>query len=158
MKRIIYPGTFDPITLGHSDLIERATKLFDHVTVAIAKSPKKQPLFTLEQRVDLAEKALAHLDNITIVGFEELLITFAQKQNTYNILRGLRAMSDFEFEFQLANMNRKICPQMETVFLTPSEDRTFISSTLVREIASLNGTIEEFVHPVVATALREKFN
>lgn len=158
MKRIIYPGTFDPITLGHSDLIERATKLFDHVTVTIAKSPKKQPLFTLEQRVDLAEKALAHLDNITIVGFEELLITFAQKQNTYNILRGLRAMSDFEFEFQLANMNRKICPQMETVFLTPSEDRTFISSTLVREIASLNGPIEEFVHPVVATALREKFN
>ncbi|HBF08642.1 MAG: pantetheine-phosphate adenylyltransferase [Pseudomonadota bacterium] len=158
MKRIIYPGTFDPITLGHSDLIERATKLFDHVTVAIAKSPKKQPLFTLEQRVDLAEKALAHLDNITIIGFEELLITFAQKQNTYNILRGLRAMSDFEFEFQLANMNRKICPQMETVFLTPSEDRTFISSTLVREIASLNGPIEEFVHPVVATALREKFN
>lgn len=158
MKRIIYPGTFDPITLGHSDLIERATKLFDHVTVAIAKSPKKQPLFTLEQRVDLAEKALAHLNNITIIGFEELLITFAQKQNTYNILRGLRAMSDFEFEFQLANMNRKICPQMETVFLTPSEDRTFISSTLVREIASLNGPIEEFVHPVVATALREKFN
>ena len=158
MKRIIYPGTFDPITLGHSDLIERATKLFDHVTVTIAKSPKKQPLFTLEQRVDLAEKALAHLNNITIIGFEELLITFAQKQNTYNILRGLRAMSDFEFEFQLANMNRKICPQMETVFLTPSEDRTFISSTLVREIASLNGPIEEFVHPVVATALREKFN
>ena len=157
MKRIIYPGTFDPITLGHSDLVERATKLFDHVIIAIAKSPNKKPLFTLEERTGLAEKALGHLENITIVGFEELLANFAKKQNTFNILRGLRAVSDFEFEFQLANMNRKICPQMETIFLTPAEQRTFLSSTLVREIASLHGPIEEFVHPAVASALRTRF-
>lgn len=158
MRKIIYPGTFDPITLGHSDLVERATKLFDHVIIAIAKSPRKKPLFSLEERVDLAEKALAHIDNISIVGFEELLANFARKQNTFNILRGLRAISDFEFEFQLANMNRKICPEMETVFLTPGEQRTFLSSTLVREIASLNGPIEEFVHPSVAQALRQRFS
>lgn len=158
MKKIIYPGTFDPITLGHSDLVERATKLFDHVIIAIAKSPRKQPLFTLEERVDLAEQALSHVENISIVGFEELLANFARKQNTFNILRGLRAISDFEFEFQLANMNRKICPEMETIFLTPGEQRTFLSSTLVREIASLDGPIDEFVHPAVAKALRQRFS
>jgi len=157
MRKIIYPGTFDPITLGHSDLVERATKLFDHVIIAIAKSPRKKPLFTLEERVALATQALSHVDNISIVGFEELLANFATRQNTFNILRGLRALSDFEFEFQLASMNRKICPKIETIFLTPFEQTTFLSSTLVREVASLNGPIEEFVHPAVSKALREKF-
>jgi len=157
MRKIIYPGTFDPITLGHSDLVERATKLFDHVIIAIAKSPRKKPLFTLEERVALATQALSHVDNISIVGFEELLANFATRQNTFNILRGLRALSDFEFEFQLASMNRKICPKIETIFLTPCEQTTFLSSTLVREVASLNGPIEEFVHPAVSKALREKF-
>ena len=121
MRKIIYPGTFDPITLGHSDLVERATKLFDHVIIAIAKSPRKKPLFTLEERVALATQALSHVDNISIVGFEELLANFATRQNTFNILRGLRALSDFEFEFQLASMNRKICPKIGTIFLTPCE-------------------------------------
>lgn len=158
MTKIIYPGTFDPITLGHSDLVERATKLFDHVIIAIAKSPNKKPLFSLEERIRLAEQALSNVQNISIVGFEELLADFAKKQNTFNILRGLRAISDFEFEFQLANMNRKICKDIETIFLTPGEQRTFLSSTMVREIASLNGPIDEFVHPAVAKALRARFS
>lgn len=154
---IIYPGTFDPITLGHSDLITRATKLFDRVIVAIAKSPKKKPLFTLDERVEMAKAALEGVERIEIMGFEELLASFAQKQKVMNILRGLRALSDFEFEFQLASMNRKICPELETVFLTPSEQTTFLSSTLVREIAALGGPIEQFVHPAVASALHTKF-
>lgn len=157
MQHIIYPGTFDPITFGHSDLVERATKLFDHVIIAIAKSPKKKPLFTLEERISLATKALEHLNNISIVGFQELLANFAQKHNTFNILRGLRTVSDFEFEFQLANMNRKIFPKIETIFLTPSEQHTFLSSTLIKEIASFNGPIEDFVHPTVVKALQAHF-
>lgn len=158
MARIIYPGTFDPITLGHADLVERAAKLFDHIIIAIAKSPNKKPLFNLETRVDLAQQALSHIENISIVGFDILLADFARQQKTFNILRGLRALSDFEFEFQLANMNRKICHEIETIFLTPAENRTFLSSTLVREIASLHGPIEEFVHPYVAKKLRDSFS
>ena len=156
-QSIIYPGTFDPITCGHIDLVQRAAKLFDRVILAIAKSPKKKPLFTLEERVSLAQTSLAGIDGVEIVGFEDLLANFAEQQQVWNILRGLRALSDFEFEFQLASMNRKINPKIETLFLTPSESTTFLSSTLVREIAALGGPIEEFVHPQVAQALRIKF-
>jgi len=157
MSLVIYPGTFDPITLGHSDLIQRATLLFDEVILAIAASPNKKPLFSLDERVALAKLATAHIPNVTVVGFAKLLAEFAQDQGVFTILRGLRAVSDFEFEFQLANMNRKICKQLETIFLTPSEQTTFISSTLVREIATLQGPIDQFVHPGIAQALRSKF-
>lgn len=157
MKKVVYPGTFDPITNGHIDLVERACRLFDHVTLAIAASPKKNPLFTLEERVALCEETLAHLDNIEIVGFNTLLADFVQQQNAQGVVRGLRAVSDFEYEFQLANMNRALRPDMESLFLTPAEHLSFISSSLVREIASLGGDVSKFVHPVVADALQKKF-
>lgn len=158
MKKVVYPGTFDPITNGHIDLVERACRLFDHVTLAIAASPKKNPLFTLEERVALCGETLAHLDNIEIVGFNTLLADFVQQQNAQGVVRGLRAVSDFEYEFQLANMNRALRPDMESLFLTPAEHLSFISSSLVREIASLGGDVSKFVHPIVAEALKEKFS
>jgi pantetheine-phosphate adenylyltransferase len=158
MKKVVYPGTFDPITNGHIDLVERACRLFDHVTLAIAASPKKNPLFTLEERVALCGETLAHLDNIEIVGFNTLLADFVQQQNAQGVVRGLRAVSDFEYEFQLANMNRALRPDMESLFLTPAEHLSFISSSLVREIASLGGDVSKFVHPVVAEALKDKFS
>ncbi|BFM13876.1 pantetheine-phosphate adenylyltransferase [Maricurvus nonylphenolicus] len=158
MKKVVYPGTFDPITNGHIDLVERACRLFDHVTLAIAASPKKNPLFTLEERVALCGETLAHLDNIEIVGFNTLLADFVQSQNAQGVVRGLRAVSDFEYEFQLANMNRALRPDMESLFLTPAEHLSFISSSLVREIASLGGDVSKFVHPVVAEALKDKFS
>ena len=154
---VIYPGTFDPITNGHVDLTERAAKLFDRVVVAIAHSEKKTPLFNLEQRVDLCQASLAHLDNVEVVGFSNLLTDFAKSQGARCVLRGLRAVADFEYEFQLANMNRAIYPEFESIFLTPSEHLSFISSSLVREIASLDGDITPFVPPQVAVALRERF-
>ncbi|MCY1266182.1 Phosphopantetheine adenylyltransferase [compost metagenome] len=157
MNRVLYPGTFDPITKGHSDLVERASRLFDHVVIAVAASPKKNPLFPLEQRVELARQVTAHLPNVSVVGFSSLLAHFVKEQNANILLRGLRAVSDFEYEFQLANMNRQLAPDVESMFLTPSEKYSFISSTLVREIAALGGDISKFVHPLVAEALTERF-
>ncbi len=154
---VIYPGTFDPITNGHVDLTERAARMFDRVVVAIAHSEKKTPLFSLEQRIELCERSLAHLDNIEVVGFSNLLIDFAKSQGSSCVLRGLRAVADFEYEFQLANMNRAMYPEFESVFLTPSEHLSYISSTLVREIAALDGDISPFVPAVVAEALAAKF-
>lgn len=157
MKRVIYPGTFDPITVGHVDLVERAGRLFDNVVLAIANSPKKQPLFTLEERVDLCSVAVSHVDNVEVCGFSNLLTEFARSKGANAVLRGLRAVSDFEYEFQLANMNRALYPEFESIFLTPSEHYSFISSSLVREIASLNGDISPFVPANVKEALAAKF-
>lgn len=151
----IYPGTFDPITNGHTDIIERASRLFNKVIVAIAENSYKSPRFSLNQRVSLAQKVLAHLQNVEICGFNSLLVQFAQERGASVILRGLRAVSDFEYEFQLASMNRRIAPQLETIFLTPAEKYAYISSTLVREIAALNGDVSQFVHPDVTEALKQ---
>ncbi|HHA18381.1 MAG TPA: pantetheine-phosphate adenylyltransferase [Methylophaga sp.] len=149
----IYPGTFDPITNGHIDLVVRASKLFDRVIVAIAINPSKEPAFTLEERVALAKQTLAGIDNVEVCGFQGLLIDVAQQKGANVILRGLRAVSDFEYEFQLAGMNRKMQPNVETMFLTPAEQYTYISSSLVREIAILGGDVSEFVAPCVKDAL-----
>ena len=157
MKIAIYPGTFDPITNGHSDLVERAAKLFDKVIVSIASSLKKGPLLSLEQRIELAEHVLGHIDNVEVTGFNILLTEFAEQQGAHIILRGLRAVSDFEYEFQLANMNRAQSPDLESVFLTPSEQYSYISSSLIREIASLGGDVSKFVHPEVARALQQRY-
>lgn len=158
MRRILYPGTFDPITKGHTDLVERASHLFDSVIIAVAANPKKSPLFTLEQRVALVTEATSHIPNVEVVGFSNLLAHFVKEQNVRALLRGLRAVSDFEYEFQLANMNRYLAPDVESLFMTPSEHLSYISSTLVREVASLGGDISRFVHPSVAAALKGKFH
>lgn len=158
MVKVIYPGTFDPITNGHTDLIERAGRLFDEVVVAIAFNPKKSPLLTLEERCDLVASATAHLPNVTVTGFSNLLADFVQEQGATVILRGLRAVSDFEYEFQLADMNRRLAPEVESVFLTPANHLSYISSTLIREIASLGGDVSEFVDPAVEKALKKKFS
>ncbi|WP_370280653.1 pantetheine-phosphate adenylyltransferase [Pontibacterium sp.] len=155
MNIAVYPGTFDPITNGHSDLVERAAKLFDKVVVAIAESPKKQPMLPLELRTSLVHDVVGHLDNVEVAGFDCLLADLVKDHNANIILRGLRAVSDFEYEFQLANMNRQLAPQAESIFLTPAEHLSFISSTLIREIASLGGDVNKFVHPSVALALTE---
>ena len=156
-SRAMYPGTFDPFTNGHNDLVRRACRIFDHVVVSIAANPGKTPLFTLEQRVDLARRVLADVPNVEVMGYTGLTVDFARQQGLNVIMRGLRAVSDFEFEFQLATMSRHLNGEVETVFLTPTEQFNFISSTLIREIASLGGNISEFVHPAVADALRERF-
>ncbi|MFZ5757088.1 MAG: pantetheine-phosphate adenylyltransferase [Pseudomonadota bacterium] len=155
-NRVVYPGTFDPITNGHRDLVERAARMFDHVIVAVADSQKKNPLFTLDERVALAREALGHLTNIEVIGFNKLLAYFVRDQKANVLLRGLRAVSDFEYEFQLANMNRALAPEIETVFLTPAEHLSFISSSLVREIALLGGDVHQFVPGNVVEALRRK--
>ena len=157
-ESVIYPGTFDPITNGHVDLVERAARLFDRVVVAIAHSEKKTPLFSLDERVQLCESSLSHLDNVDVAGFSNLLTDFAKSQGSRCVLRGLRAVADFEYEFQLANMNRAMYPEFESLFLTPSEHLSYISSSLVREIAALDGDISPFVPPQVASALKEKFS
>lgn len=154
---VIYPGTFDPLTNGHVDLTERAARLFDRVVVAIAHSEKKTPLFPLEQRVELCRASLSHLDNVEVTGFSTLLIDFARSQGASCVLRGLRAVADFEYEFQLANMNRAMYPAFESIFLTPSEHLSYISSSLVREIAALNGDISPFVPEPVNRAIRERY-
>ncbi|WP_419209061.1 pantetheine-phosphate adenylyltransferase [Photobacterium leiognathi subsp. mandapamensis] len=155
--RVIYPGTFDPITNGHLDLIERAAAMFDHVIVGVAFNPSKKPLFDLNERVELAGKITKHLDNVEIVGFSGLLVDFAKEHNTNILVRGLRAVSDFEYEFQLANMNRRLMPELETVFLTPAEENSFISSTIVKEVALHKGDVSQFVDPLITEALLEKF-
>lgn len=153
---VIYPGTFDPITNGHVDLVERASRLFDNVIVAIASSKRKQPMFTLEERIRLAEDSLKHLDNIEVCGFDRLLVDFAAEKGAQAVMRGLRAVSDFEYEFQLANMNRAIS-KMESIFLTPAERFSYISSSLVKEIASLGGDVSQFVPDAVMPELRLRF-
>ncbi|MFL0808270.1 MAG: pantetheine-phosphate adenylyltransferase [Oceanobacter sp.] len=156
MNRVVYPGTFDPITNGHMDLVERASRMFDHIIVAVADNPKKKPLLDLEERVGLAREVLGHLDNVEVTGFNSLLANFVHEHNVNIILRGLRAVSDFEYEFQLANMNRVLAPTVESLFLTPAEKYSYISSTLVREISALHGDVSNFVHPVVADALHAR--
>ncbi len=154
----LYPGTFDPITHGHTDLVSRAALVFDEVIVAIAESPHKTPFFSLEKRIELAESQLGHLDNIEIVGFSNLLVDFVQEKGAKVIVRGLRAVSDFEYEFQLASMNRNLCEEVETMFLTPDEKYGFISSTLVREVARLGGDVSQFVGREIAQALKDQFD
>jgi pantetheine-phosphate adenylyltransferase len=152
----LYPGTFDPITTGHSDLVRRATGVFDKVIVAIAANPAKKPLFSLNERVDMARAVLAEVPGVSVVGFDTLLIDCVRQHHARVILRGLRAVSDFEYEFQLAGMNRHLDPQVETVFMTPSEREMFVSASLVKEIASFGGDVSPFVHARVMQALRAK--
>jgi len=153
--RAIYPGTFDPVTNGHSDLIIRASRLFAEVIIGVASSPSKKPRFTLAQRVKMIEQITKDLDNVTVVGFSGLLVDFAKQHHAKVLIRGLRAVSDFEYEFQLANMNRRLSPDLESVFLTPSEGNSFISSTLVKEVALHKGDVSQFVHPIIKAALEQ---
>ena len=154
--RALYPGTFDPITNGHIDLAERASRMFDHVVEAIAASTAKAPLFSLEERLQLTQKVLSHIDNVSVSSFSGLLVNCATEHNTPVVLRGLRAVSDFEYEFQLAAMNRRLASNVETVFLTPSEQFTFLSASLVKEIASMGGDVSQFLDPAVNEALTQK--
>jgi pantetheine-phosphate adenylyltransferase len=156
MIKAVYPGTFDPLTRGHEDLVRRASTLFATIVVAIADSKAKRPFFTLEERIAMAKEVFADAKNVQVVGFSGLLTEFVRKQGARLVLRGLRAVSDFEYEFQLAGMNRHLYPEMETIFLTPSEQHMFISATLVREIATLGGDVSKFVHPSVAKRLKQK--
>ena len=158
MAIALYPGTFDPATLGHIDLIRRAAKLFDEVIVGVADNKDKSPLFTLVERVEMLEVAVEGLDNVRVIGFNNLLIDCVREQNADTILRGLRAVSDFEYEFQLAAMNRHLDPGIETTFLTPSESYAFLSSTLIKEVASLGGDVSEFVPPQVMEALKRVYS
>jgi pantetheine-phosphate adenylyltransferase len=157
MRVAVYPGTFDPITNGHTDLVHRAARLFDRVVVAVAASAGKAPICGAEERVALASEVLDGTPNVEVVQFDCLLVDFVQQIDAGIILRGLRAVSDFEYEFQLAGMNRRLAPEIETVFLTPAEQYSYISSSLVREIARLGGDVSEFVHPAVSAALASKF-
>ncbi|GKS70340.1 phosphopantetheine adenylyltransferase [Nitrosomonas sp. PY1] len=156
MNKVIYPGTFDPVTRGHEDLVRRATRLFDQVVVAVAVSSSKKPFFTLEERITMAEEVLHDCTNVKVISFSGLLMNFLQQQDARIILRGLRAASDFEYEFQMAGMNRSMYPDVETLFMMPSEQYMFVSATIVREIASFGGDADAFVHPFVAQKLREK--
>lgn len=154
MPGAMYPGTFDPITNGHYDLVRRASAIFDRVVVAIASNPGKAPLFTLDERVELAKIVLADVPRVEVTGYTGLTVEFAQKHGLRVVVRGLRAVSDFEFEFQLATMSRNLSDKVDYVFLTPNEHLNFVSSSLIREIASFDGDVGKFVHPVVATALK----
>jgi len=156
--KAIYPGTFDPITDGHLDLILRASKLFSEVIVAIATNQGKAPLFSIEERVEMAEEVTAQLSNVKIIGFSNLLVDCAKEYEADVVLRGLRAVSDFEYEFQMAGMNRRLSPELETMFLTPAEQYEFISSSMIREIAKLNGDVSSFVPKCVEERLIKKFN
>jgi len=152
----MYPGTFDPVTIGHEDLVRRGSRLFDRIIVAVAANPGKEPMFSLDERVELVEAVLADLENVEVTGYTGLTIEFAQQHDLEVIVRGLRAVSDFEYEFQLANMNRELTDDVETVYLTPTAQYNFISSSLVREVASLGGDISKFVSPVVHEALLQR--
>ena len=156
MIKAVYPGTFDPLTRGHEDLVRRASRLFDTLVLGIADSRAKRTFFTLQERIEMAREVLADVKNVSVVGFSGLLTEFVREQNARVVLRGLRAVSDFEYEFQLAGMNRVLNPEFETVFLTPGEQHMFISATLVREIATLGGDVSKFVHPIVRAKLAAK--
>ena len=156
--KILYPGTFDPITNGHVDLVTRATKLFDEVVIAVALGHHKKPMFSFEERVDMVETVFADLPQVSVVGFEGLLVDFMRERNATAVLRGLRAMSDFEYEFQLANMNRELDENFEAVFLTPAQNYSFISSTMIREVAKLGGDVAKFVPSCVTQAFAQKFD
>ena len=157
VRSVVYPGTFDPVTHGHTDLMCRAARLFDRVVVAVAEDTGKSPLFDTAQRVALIRSAVSHMQRVEVVSFSGLLVEFARRLGVPVIMRGLRAVSDFEFEFQLAGMNRRMAPDIETLFLTPAEKYAYISSSLVREIARLHGDVSAFVSPEVHAALRERF-
>ena len=156
MDKAIYPGTFDPFTRGHEDIVRRASRLFDQVVVAVAASSGKKPLFTLNERVEMSKQVLTDCPNVRVMAFSGLLMEFLQEQSARVILRGLRAVSDFEYEFQMAGMNRSMYPDVETMFMTPSEQYMFVSATIVREIALLGGDADKFVHPLIAARLRSK--
>ncbi len=156
MIKAVYPGTFDPLTRGHEDLVRRASRLFDTLVLGVAESRAKRTFFTVEERIEIAREVLADVKNLTVVGFSGLLSDFVRQQQARVVLRGLRAVSDFEYEFQLAGMNRDLYPDMETVFLTPAAQFMFISATLVREIATLGGDVTKFVHPSVRARLEAK--
>ena len=156
MLTVVYPGTFDPFTRGHEDLVRRAARLFDRVVVGVAKGEAKHPMFTLDERVAMVREVCADVRNATVVGFDTLLMRFVEAQGARAVLRGLRAVSDFEYEFQMAGMNRRLWPAVETLFLTPSEQHMFISATIVREVARFGGDIASFVHPAVAVRLRAR--
>ena len=155
-NKAVYPGTFDPMTLGHEDLVRRAARLFDKVILAIADSRAKQPFFTLDERVEMATEVLKDLQTVEVVGFSGLLMEFVQEHKARVVVRGLRAVSDFEYEFQLAGMNRRLYPDVETLFLTPGEQYMFVSATIVREISILGGDVSKFLHPHVAKRLKNK--
>ena len=155
-NKAVYPGTFDPMTLGHEDLVRRAARLFDQVVLAVADSRTKRPLFTLAERIDMARVALSDVKNVTVEGFSGLLMNFVQERGARVVMRGVRAVSDFDYEFQLAGMNRKLYPDVETVFMTPGEEHMFLSATLVREISVMGGDVSKFVSPVVADRLKIK--
>lgn len=155
-NKAVYPGTFDPMTLGHEDLVRRAARLFDHVILAVADSRTKRPLFTLAERIDMARNALADVKNVSVEGFSGLLMNFVQEHDARVVLRGVRAVSDFDYEFQLAGMNRKLYPEVETVFMTPGEEYMFLSATLVREISVMGGDVSKFVSSTVSGRLKAK--
>jgi pantetheine-phosphate adenylyltransferase len=157
MVKAVYPGTFDPITNGHSDLVRRASRMFDSIVVAVAVNAGKQPICDVNERCALARAVLSDIPNVEVVSFGNLLVEFVKQQQASVVLRGLRAVSDFEYEFQLAGMNRKLSPDVETMFMTPDEKYMFISSSLVREVAILGGDVSDFVHPLVREALHKKF-
>ena len=156
-QRAIYPGTFDPMTKGHVDLIERACKLFDEIVIAIAASEAKKPLFTLDERIQIAEKIFEGNNKVKVVGFSGLLVDLAKDNNAKILIRGLRVVADFEYEFQLANMNRAMMPEIESVFLTPKEQYSYISSSLVKEICKMGGDVSEFVDPISLSELKRKY-
>jgi pantetheine-phosphate adenylyltransferase len=156
MLKVVYPGTFDPFTRGHEDLVRRAARLFDRVVVGIADSESKRPFFTTAERIDMTREVLAPFANVEVAGFSTLLMDFVHAQNAGVVLRGLRAISDFEYEFQMAEMNRNLSPEVETLFLTPAEKFTFISSTIVREVAKFGGDVSQFVHPIVLARMHAK--
>ena len=156
MPKVVYPGTFDPFTRGHEDLVRRASKLFGAVVVGVAESAAKSPFFTSAERVDMAREVVGDLGNVVVVAFSSLLMDFVHAQGARIILRGLRAISDFEYEFQMAGMNRHLFPEVETLFLTPGEQYMFVSASIVREIAKFGGDVSSFVHPAVAARLRHK--